>query len=176
MNTGSIPVRVFDPYRRRGVAFPQAVFSLNIRIFTVLVLTCVALFSGCSSIELPDDRASLLKLGDSTDLETSVLASQKLAELYGQPALIEALNTSGPTGRSWAAALLLGYPSSATRDALFAAAKDPSPDVRVQVAIALGGICDAQCLPALDALARDSHDRVRRFAAQSKSRVESQTK
>lgn len=140
------------------------------------MLTCAALVGGCSSIQLPDDRASLLKLGDSTDLETSVRASQKLAELYGEPALIEALKTSGPTGRSWAAALLLGYPSSAARDALFAAAKDPSPDVRVQVAIALGGICDAQCLPTLEALASDSDDRVRRFAAQSKSRVESQRK
>ena len=41
--------------------------------------------------------------------------------------------------------------------------------MRVQVAIALGGICDAQCLPTLEALASDSDDRVRRFAAQSKS-------
>jgi HEAT repeat protein len=149
---------------------------LNIRIFTVVVLTCVALFSGCSSIELPDDRASLLKLGDSTDLETSVRASQKLAQLYGEPALIEALKTSGATGRGWAAALLFGYPSRATREALFSAAKDPSADVRAKVAITLGGICDAECLPTLEALASDSDEKVRQIAAQSKSRIESQRK
>jgi hypothetical protein len=56
-------------------------------------------------------------------------------DVYNQPALLEALKTSGPVGRGWAASLLLGYPSSAIYSALLDATKDPSADVRAKAAI-----------------------------------------
>lgn len=150
--------------------------SLNTPSLASVAVLCTLIVGACSDLQLPDDRASLLILGDSPDLETSVRASQKLAELYGESALLEALQTSGPTGRGWAAALLLGYPSAPVREALLLATQDSSADVRAKVAITLGGICDRQCLPALEALASDTDEKVRESAERSKLRIVSQPK
>jgi HEAT repeat protein len=141
---------------------------------SLLIFVLAAAWISCSRVQLPDDRASLLKLTDSDDFETSVVAAQKLAHLYGESALLEALQTRGPTGRGWAASLLIGYPSVATREALVAAARDPSPDVRAKVAIALGGVCDISCLPTIETLIADPEESVRDVAARSKARIESQ--
>ena len=126
----------------------------------------------CSGVDLPDDRARLLKLMESPDLEVAVSAAQKVDRLYGEDALIEAAETGNTQARTWAASLLAGHDSARSKSTLLLFLRDDSADVRRAAVIALRGLCDRTCIPSIRPLLNDSDASVRDMAQVSLHIVE----
>jgi len=131
------------------------------RVLSVFMVCILASMNGCSRPKLPDDKEALFALMNSDDLEVAVRATQRLDELYGKDALLEALKRGSPQVRSWAAAALQAHPGSDSREALLSCLADRSPEVRSKAVIALRSMCDQTCLPHVAPLEHDEDETVR---------------